>query len=180
MIGTLILNVIIKTQIKRLWQSLELKPRSRQSVNYKTGTIAPPSHCASWHENGLKSEQCLVFRASSTWKDIWVSFMTHKDWILMGVYGFYLTSLCVYVLSWGAGQIVPRRNSTPSFLHMRTNSTPSICTCGQIVPDGFSHADKQYLVFLHRRTNSTPSVNFPISLDRRSLHRRYNNLSYCT
>jgi len=58
----------------------------------------------------------------------------------------------------GAGQIVPRRNSTSSFLHMRTNSTPSICTCGQIVPHGFSHADKQYPVFSHRRTNSTPSV----------------------
>jgi len=65
----------------------------------------------------------------------------------------------------GAGQKVTRRNSTPSFLHMRTNSTPSICTCGQIVPYGFSRADKQYSVFLHRLTNSTPSVNFLISLE---------------
>ena len=80
----------------------------------------------------------------------------------------------------GAGQIVPRRNSNLSFLHMRTNSTPSICTCGKIVPHGFSHVDKQYPVFLHRRTNSTPSVNFPISLDSRSLHQRYNHLSNCT
>jgi len=47
----------------------------------------------------------------------------------------------------GTGQIVPRTNSTPSFLHMWTNSTPSICTCGQIVPRRFSHVDKQYPVF---------------------------------
>ena len=56
---------------------------------------------------------------------------------------------------------------------MRTNSTPSICTCKQIVPHWFSHADKQYPMFLHRRTNSIPSVNFTISLDSRALHRRY-------
>jgi len=44
----------------------------------------------------------------------------------------------------GSGQIVPRTNSTPSFLHTRTNSTPSICTGGQIVPRRFVQADKQY------------------------------------
>ena len=47
------------------------------------------------------------------------------------------------------GQIVPRRNSTPSFLHWRTKSTPLFCTCVQIVPHQFEHADKlvpRYLV----------------------------------
>jgi len=62
----------------------------------------------------------------------------------------------------GTGQLVPRTNSTPSIMHMRTTSTPSICTCGQIVPRRFSHADKQYPVLFHRRTNSTPLVYFPI------------------
>ena len=55
------------------------------------------------------------------------------------------------------GQIVPRTNSTPSFLHMRTHSTPSICTGGQTVPRRFAQADKQYPIDLHMRTNSTPS-----------------------
>jgi len=58
---------------------------------------------------------------------------------------------------WGSGQIVPRTNSTPSFLHMRTNSTPLICTGGQTVPRRFAHADIQYPIDLHMRTNSTPS-----------------------
>jgi len=43
---------------------------------------------------------------------------------------------------------------------MWTNSTPSICTCGQIVPHGLSHTDKQYPMDFHIRTY-TPSVNFP-------------------
>ena len=55
-------------------------------------------------------------------------------------------------------KIVPRRNSTPSFLHWRENSTPLFCTCGQIVPRRFEHrqivprrfvhVDKEYSVDL--------------------------------
>jgi len=75
--------------------------------------------------------------------------------VSMLFYGAIIIDLDV-VRQLGTGQIVPRTNNTPSFLHMRTNSTPSICTSGQIVPHRFSHADKQYPIDFHMRTNSTP------------------------
>jgi len=74
---------------------------------------------------------------------------------------FYIDTFTVHVasviepsvtyLTWlytSHGQIVPRTNSTQSFLHMRTNSTPSIWTRRQIVPHIFSHVQIDGVLFV--------------------------------
>ena len=70
-----------------------------------------------------------------------------------------LTPLCHIMAAWqlcvcvsSHGQIDPRTNRPPSFLHRRANRPPSICTGGQTDPRRFAQADKQTPVDLHRQS----------------------------